>query len=262
MIKDEFSVLFARIDDLCRCAARGVLGVSGFLSPREQHFVLKHLREEGSSLSCFMWGGYEGAQRKRAFILPEFIDSVSGFSDIDPFCDDGRICSLFISESGYKKLSHRDYLGSVLGLGIERSVVGDILLSEQDGGAFLFCDDSMADFIAMELKRVGNDAVKVKRVDVGEDFCPKIEMAHVTDTVASARVDCVVAALCSLSRERATATVRGGLVEVEYETVEAPDRLLSPPCVVSVRGYGKFRINSLSEHTRKGRIRLDADKYI
>ena len=262
MVKDEFSVLFARVDDLCRNAERGVVGITDFLSPREQHFVLRHLREQGASVGCLMWGGYKDAQRRRVFILPEFIEDFSEYSDILPFCDGECISTLFIAESGYKKLSHRDYLGSVLALGIDRSVVGDILISAEEKGAFLFCEDSIADFISMELSRVGNDAVKVSRVTVGEDFAPKVQMAHITDTVASPRLDCVVAAVCSLSRERASAAVRSGLVEVEYETVEAPDKQLTPPCVMSVRGYGKFRINALSELTRKGRIRLDADKYV
>ena len=143
-----------------------------------------------------------------------------------------------------------------------RSVVGDIVLSGDDGGAYIFCDGGIADFIAMELKKVGGDTVRVKRVDIGEDFAPKRALSHISDTVASARVDCVVAAVCSLSREKASAAVRSGLVEVEYEVEDAPDRVIVPPCVMSVRGYGKFVINDLSEHTRKGRIRLDADKYV
>lgn len=262
MIKDEFSVLFARIDDLCRRAERGAIGVCGFLSPRERHFIEKHIRESGVSLKCLTFGGYSGAERRRAFILPEFLEDSESYAEIAPFCDTEAIVCLFVAESGYKKLSHRDYLGSVLSLGIDRSVVGDIVLSSEAGGAYIFCDGGIADFIAMELTRVGTDTVKVKRVEIGEDFAPKRALSHVSDTVASARVDCVVAALCSLSREKAATAVRSGLVEVEYETEEAPDRVIVPPCVMSVRGYGKFIVNSLSEHTRKGRIRLDADKYV
>ena len=85
---------------------------------------------------------------------------------------------------------------------------------------------------------------------------------HISDTVASARLDCIVAAICSLSREKARAAVISGLVEVNFENETAPDKNLSVPAVVSVRGYGKFRINSVSDVTRKGRLRLDADKYL
>ena len=262
MIKDEFSVLFARIDDLCKRAERGAVGACGFLSPREQHFIDRHLRESGVSLRCFTFGGYATAERRRAFILPEFLDDLTDYSELAPFFDTEPIVALFVKESGYRKLSHRDYLGSVLSLGIDRSVVGDIVLSAEEGGAYIFCDGAIAEFILMELSGVGGDKVKVRRAEVGEEFAPKRALSHISDTVASARVDCVVAALCSLSREKAAAAVRSGLVEVEYEVEQAPDRVVTPPAVMSVRGYGKFVINSLSEHTRKGRIRLDADKYV
>jgi hypothetical protein len=161
MIKDEFSVLFARIDDLCRRAERGEVGVSGFLSPREQHFILKYLKERGYSCTCFMYGGYDSAERKRAFILPEFIELPSVYGDISEFLDADPLCALFIAGSGYRNLSYRDYLGSVLGLGIDRSVVGDIIVSDSDGGAFTFCDTSISDFILTELKKVASDTVKV-----------------------------------------------------------------------------------------------------
>ena len=74
--------------------------------------------------------------------------------------------------------------------------------------------------------------------------------------------DCVVAALCSLSREKARVAVVNGLFEVDYEICERPDRTLTAPCTVTVKGYGKFRINSLCDKTKKGRLRLDADKYV
>ena len=172
------------------------------------------------------------------------------------------IACLFVAESGYKKLSHRDYLGSVLSLGIDRSVVGDIVLSSEAGGAYIFCDGGIADFIAMELTRVGRDTVKVKRVEIGEDFAPKRALSHVSDTVASARVDCVVAALCNLSREAAQGAVRSGLVEVDFEPEERVDTVLEPPITVSVRGYGRFILRSFDGETKKGRLRLKADQLI
>ena len=85
---------------------------------------------------------------------------------------------------------------------------------------------------------------------------------HVSDTVASARLDGVVAALLSISRERAKEMVLGGLVELDYETCERTDKILVPPSVITVRGFGKFRVNSLCDKTKKGRLRLDADKYV
>ncbi|MBQ7383452.1 MAG: hypothetical protein IJV72_01500 [Clostridia bacterium] len=263
MMREEFEVLFARIDDICRRAERGELGVSCFLSPREQFFVEKFLLQRGMSGRYLFWGGYGDAERRRAFILPDYIVSCEEFSDIEPYVDSQPVCAVRIRGSGYRKLTHRDYLGSVLGLGIERDTLGDIVFEDtQREEAVLFCDGVISDFILDELKKVASDTVRVERAEISRDFAPKRSFAHISDTVASARVDCIVAALCSLSREKASQTVTGGLVEVNFECETRPDRTLAAPCLISVRGYGKFRINAVSEQTRRGRLRLDADKYI
>ena len=91
---------------------------------------------------------------------------------------------------------------------------------------------------------------------------PKRKFLHVSDTVASARLDGVISSLISVSRERAKEIVLDGAVEVDYEECLRPDKLLTSPCIVTVRGFGKFRINSLVDKTKKGRTRLDADKYV
>ena len=263
MIKDEFSVLFARIDDLCRRAERGELGVSCFLSPRELHFTRMYLTRKGFADRYVPWGGYGDAERRKVFILPDYIVGAEGYGDVEVYFDAPPIESLRIKGSGYRHLTHRDYLGSVLGLGIEREVVGDIVFCDGEREeAILFCDAQISDFILGELKKVASDTVRVERTTLSADFTPKRSFAHILDTVASPRLDCVVAALCSLSRGKAQSAVIAGLVEVDFECDTRPDRTLGAPCLVSVRGYGKFRINSVSEQTRRGRLRLDADKYI
>ena len=263
MIKDEFSVLFARVDDLCRRAERGELGVSCFLSPRELHFIEQYLARRGFGNRFVPWGGYGDAERRKVFILPDYMGNVKEYGEVEIYLDIPLIESLRIKGSGYRRLTHRDYLGSVLGLGIEREVVGDIVFEDGEReGAIIFCDTAISDFILGELKKVTSDTVKVERTRIDKDFMPKRSFAHITDTVASPRLDCIVAALCSLSREKAQAAVNAGIVEVDFETDTRPDRAVCAPCLVSVRGYGKFRINAVSEQTRRGRLRLDADKYI
>lgn len=263
MIKEEFSALFARVDDLLSRAERGEIGVTRFLSPREEHFLLAYLSQRGLADTCFTYGGYDGAERKRAYILPDYIGNPESYSDILPYFDESPIASVRIVGSGYRKLTHRDYLGSLLSLGIERGVLGDIvLLNTEREEAVLFCDSLIEDFILTELKKIASDTVKTESFEVGADFKAERSFVHISDTVASPRIDCVVAALCSLSRERARETVISGCVEVDFESETSPDRNVSAPAVVSIRGYGKFRINAVSELTRKGRVRLDADKYV
>lgn len=255
-------VLFARLDDLCRSAEEGIPRCSCFLSPRELHLAGNYLASHGMSTRFIEWGGYEGAERKKIIVLPEYMEGVSiaALSDYDL---SPQVTALAVSCSGYVKVSHRDLLGSILGLGLERDVIGDILLTDGEKiEATVLCDESIADYIASNLTKVGRDTVKVKRVVLTEDRIPKRRFVHITDTVASARLDCIVGAVCSLSRERAREAVVTGLVELDYECEERPDRTVTAPSVISVRGQGKFKINSVSDVTKKGRLRLDADKYI
>ena len=112
------------------------------------------------------------------------------------------------------------------------------------------------------LERVGRDKVKVYRIDFDESILPERKVLKINDTVASARLDCVVASLCSLSRERAKEKITSSLVELNYECEERPDRIIDTPSVISVRGVGKFRVISLSDVTRKGRYRLVGEKFL
>ena len=95
-----------------------------------------------------------------------------------------------------------------------------------------------------------------------EEFTDGRNYRPIRDTVASPRLDAVVASLTNLSREQAQNTVRSGLVEVDYEPVERTDLLLTPPAVISVRGHGRFVLRGFDGQNRKGRLRLLADKLI
>ena len=257
--KDSREDLYARLDDLRNRAERGEMAISQFLTPAELHFASQ--RYLGASVVSF--GGYEGAERRRMYFLPEYMEGADAPLEFKEFGVSLEIVAFEICGSGYKRLSHRDFLGSVLGLGISRDVLGDIVLSdESENRAIAFCDERIADFIVQSLDKVGNDKVRVKRLELEELNIPTRKFLSVSDTVASSRFDCVVSALCSLSRAKAAEVISAGLAELDYECEERTDRQVSPPCVISVRGYGKFIVRSMSDVTKKGRLRLVADKYV
>lgn len=255
----ELEGLFARLEDLKRRAVRGGLGISAFLSPAELHHAQSFLSRGGCHF--FGFGGYEGAERGRIYILPEFMESAQNAEELSQFGYSSEIAVILAQGSGFEKLSHRTFMGSLLGLGIERSVIGDIVMTDGEC-ALVFCDEAIADFLLNHWERAGKDRIKLSRTAVGKDFCPQRSFQPISDTVASTRLDCVVGALCSLSREKAKDTVVNGLVELDYECEERPDREVNAPCVISVRGYGKFRILSLNDKTRKGRYRLQGEKFL
>ena len=264
--REELRALWARLDDLCAQRDKGIMRCTDFLSPRELYHALAYLDKMGIAYRVF--GGYEGSERCRVYLLPDYMECV--FEDsaraldelLAELGEDTDIAALRISGSGYRTFTHRDVLGSLLAMGLERSVIGDILVDADGFGAYVLCGRAIAEFIEREPWRVANDKVSVRRIRLDELTIPEHRFAQINDTVASARLDCVVAALCSLSRERARECVLRGLVEMNFESEDRPDRTVSAPATVSVRGYGRYRVLSVSEQTRKGRYRLAAEKYL
>lgn len=262
-VRREFRELFARLEDLSGRARQGEVAVSAFLSPRERHYAEGYLRQLG--VSFYAYGGYEDAERNRLYLLPEYIEPTEGASfaeDLGVYGFTTDITALEIRGSGYRALTHRDFMGSLLALGLQRTVIGDICADTESYRAVVFCDSTMAPFICGELERVGNDRVKLRELSPDQLMLPERRYATVTDTVASPRLDGVIAALCGLSRDRAAQTVTSGMVEMNFESEERPDRTVEEGALLSVRGVGRFRIESLSEQTKKGRLRLLAKRYL
>ncbi len=263
----ETELFFARISELMKRADRGETAVGDFLSPREIHYAKTMLVSSGYRGRFAFFGGFTEAERKRLICLPEYalygVDTADDEAVTEAAvlyaADD--ISVLRISGSGFKKLSHRDFMGSILALGIKRTVLGDISV-DGDDGAYVFCDSKIADYIIFNLERVGRDAVKVKKTELPENFAPERRTVTVSDSVASMRADCIVAALTNISRERAKDAIIGGAVELDYETLYKPDLNVEEGSILSVRGYGKFKITGTDGKTKRGRLRLVAEKYI
>ncbi len=255
----------AKLDDLYRRAERYEVAVSPFLTPAEAFAAEKYMRIRGGDIVAAFYGGYDGAERVRLLALPEYFgkDEVWTASLVRERAAEAAaeaVAALEVKGSGYKKLSHRDYLGALLGLGLERAVIGDIAVIDE-ASAIVFCDGRIVPFLLAELRSVGSDRVKVRRIEISDDLAVRREFEEIYDTVASPRLDAVVAALTHLSREKAAQTISASLVELNYETCEKGDRTVTEGAVLSIRGYGKYVIRSLSDMTKKGRYRLVADKY-
>ena len=257
----------ARVEDLIRQTERHYeVAMGDFLSPAEAARVGVFLRTASTDAIPVFYGGYSGAERTRLLVLPSYMQPENGVSGDTlkaafPEVADEAVSALRIEGSGFKVLSHRDYMGSVLGLGIERSVIGDIV-TEGDFGALMFCVPSIVPYITGELRKIGSDSVKVTEVALPPDFRVERQFETVRDTIASARLDCIVAALAGLSREKAQNAIRGEQVEVDHLTESRVDRTVGEGSTVTVRHVGKFIIRSTEDVTRRGRYRLVADKYI
>lgn len=271
---DPVETLKERIGDYIARAERGDVASSQFLDMASAKAAEEILRQQGyaNGREYILFGGYPDAERRMLFLFPDYLRGI--YSDPDEqraFLEQEartseRLTAVRIDGSGYRALSHRDYLGSLMGLGIERPVVGDIVPYGPGSAAVFFCG-KIADYVLLSLERIGADKVRCRSLTQeltdGTLTVTRIqEFREIRDTVASLRLDCVVASLLNLSREKAQTLIRAGTVEVDYTPCDKTDYTLPVPCTFSVRGFGKYRLESTDGETKKGRIRIFGKKYV
>ena len=270
---EEFKLLCKRAEDIF-ARATGDIVSSVFLNPCEQYFLEKYLKERGLLSRTLFFGGAAGATRKKLFAFPEYIVSLAEGGDLytaaKSFLGDdafGDICTLKISGGGFRDFSHRDYLGGILSLGLDRTAVGDIAPIDEYS-AYIFVSRKVAsfltdgDFSEVGGIRIAKDKVKITRAVLPDGYVIEQKFKPISDTVASARLDCVIAALCNLSRESAKEKILEGAVEQNYECATEISANVLAGDHISVRGTGKFIIDSVTDPTKKGRFRLLAKKFI
>ena len=153
------------------------------------------------------------------------------------------------------------YVRFLAALGLERDALGDVVVQDPFR-AVVFCSETIGEFLLTSLTKVASDTVRCTRYVPDEGFTDGIRYQPIRDTIASPRLDCVVAALTNLSRENAQNAIRSGLVEVDFEPTERTDLQLTPPATLSIRGHGRFVLRAFDGETRKGRLRMIADKRI
>lgn len=264
---DAFRLTAARVDALFDRAS-GAPVSSPFLTPAEQYFLAQRLERAGRAGQTLFFGGAPGAERRKLFVLPDYLTALADGGDLyettvqflggDAF---GDIAVLKLAGGGFRDFTHRDYLGSLLSLGLERDVIGDIAPIDEYS-AHVFVDCRVAGFLLGTELRVASDRVRVTRAALPAGYRIERKFRPIAATVASPRLDGVIAALCNLSREAAKDKIAAGEVEQNYDTVERLDAAVAARDVISVRGVGKFEVESVADPTRKGRFRLIAKKYI
>ena len=265
-MSDAQKLLASRASDYLRQADRGELVCGNFLTPQEAAYTLSVMREARATERVFLFGGYAEAERKRVFVLPSFLSEFEGSCEerarlYFPEELSEAVKAIKITGSGFRNLTHRDYLGSILSLGIERPTVGDVVVLD-DHSAVVFCTEKIFGYLMSGIERIASDKVSVCEFVPDSDFAAKREFQPIRDTVASTRLDCVVGALTNLAREKAQTLIRSGLCEVNYLPEQRVDVQVKTPCVITLRGYGKYNVLDFDGETKRGRLRLVAQKYV
>jgi RNA-binding protein YlmH len=227
-------------------AERYTSKLTDFLDPRQQH-ISKALILPTDSIEVRLWGGYKGAERKRALLLPPFHEDIE---------DKDFGVSLYELEYPKKfvKIEHRHLLGSLMGLGLKREKFGDLLLTENQ--AQLLLAEEIADYVRLNLTQVGRHTVSCKPQTLETLIQTSAQWDERQGSVASLRLDAVLAEVYRQPRSKINEFIRAGLVKVNWKVIEKPAYELTPGDDLSVRGFGRSRIMSIDGETRKGNIWL------
>lgn len=235
-----------RMEELAlRAENRGVYSYSEFLSPTK----LAEANQLSKITAVVAFGGAEFAERK-----------VLRFGDFG-YDEEYPIKILFIkpvNKKFAKAVSHRDFLGALLNLGIERDRVGDIFV--KDNEAYIPVSETLCDFICDSLERVGANTVECRAVDViPAIFAP--EQEELTVSVASVRLDAIISRVYNLSREEGAELFKEGRVFANGRQIDAPSFTPSIGDVITVRGYGKATYGGECGKSARGKLRIKVNRF-
>ncbi len=243
----EEKMLIRKINDMLNQSRKTYsVQYSHFLTPAEQT-LLSGIDEFFGYIG--FTGGYEDAERRLCRICTEEYAN-----------DDGEpivLLALTASDSN-AEISHRDILGALMALGIKRETVGDIIAA--GAKAQFFCHSCMADFIEMNLKKIGRYHISLKRCETAEVTEP--ERIRSTINVSSMRLDSVCAECFGLSRTKAAESIRKGTVSVNWLVCDSISKEIHSGDKISMRGKGKVQIADISGISKKGRLFVEVLKYV
>lgn len=257
MLKEE-QLLNKRLIELSRTAYhRDIITYSDFLNLNELN-ILHSLPKDQLYTSYITFGGYDLAERQMAAFLPDalYLRGTSARDYDFPF----HALSIEPLHDKYaEELTHRDYLGAILNLGIDRSKLGDIIVEGKQ--AVIFIHASLNDFLMEELTRVRHTSVLLKEIRL-EDYHYTPRYEEIKGTVASVRLDSLLSLAFSASRTKLTGLIEGAKVFVNGRLMTTNSYQVNEGDVISVRGMGKFRYQGTLSRTKKNRIFVVIHKYI
>jgi len=246
----EDKLLLARIfDKYEQMERRGIPTVTAFLSPREQNLAQVLLNTAEIRSGYLFDGGFEGAERKLIAFLPDWAEN----------CEE-ELSFLRASFHGSDStLTHRDILGSLMGLGITREKVGDILISLHS--ADIVVSASVAEFLLRDWDSAGRVRLTVTEIGRHELEIPEAKITEVQDTVSSLRLDAVISSAFSMSRGKAADLIAAGRVSLDHTPCIKTDKAVAEGSTITARGFGKAVVRECSRLSKKGRIILIIDRY-
>ncbi|MBQ9149015.1 MAG: RNA-binding protein [Oscillospiraceae bacterium] len=248
----EDRLLLAKLWDKINAGIRrNIPANTCLLAPRELEMA-RYLFGDEPGLYAF--GGYEDAERKMLCYLPDYLEENSLYEDGSPL-----VC-LRAEYFEKDELSHRDFLGALMGAGIARETVGDICVGK--GCCDFFVTAEIAPYIIQNFLSAGRTRLHIRQVPLRDAQIPEPEVKEIRDTLASLRLDSVISSGFRIGRSLAAQYVSAGKAAIDGLPCEKGDKTISEGAKISVRGLGKIKLYSVGGNTKKGRISVVIHRYV
>ena len=243
--------LFSKIyDRLVSAEQRNIPAFTGFLSPREQVLTRRML----PGLELVFWGGQEDAERAVCGWLPDYL---AGDILLE---EDGPVAAVRAVYYERDTLTHRDFLGALMGCGIKRETVGDIYVGE--GQCDFLVTREILPYVLQNFLSAGRTKLHVEQISLHQLQIPEKTRKEIRDTVSSLRLDSLVGSGFGMARGKAAALIAAGKVSVNDLPCVKGDKLLQEGDKISARGYGKLILQSVGGRTKKDRISIILERFI
>ena len=248
----EDKLLLAKLWDKINAGMRrNISAATCFLSPRELE-LSRYLFGDADGLHTF--GGYEGAERQMLIYVPEYMELDTLLEEDAPLC---CLRATFFEEDN---LSHRDFLGALMGAGIGRETVGDICVGK--GYCDFFVTTEIAPYILQSFTSAGRTKLSISQIPLADASIPEPEVKEIKDTLASLRLDSVISSGFRIGRSLAAQYVSAGKAAIDGLPCEKPDKAVTEGAKISVRGLGKIKLASIGNRTKKDRISVVIHRYV
>ena len=248
--REEEMLLVRVCEKLDTAVQRDIPAATNFLSKREQMLVCEVLR--GAPIRFF--GGLSTAEREISCYLPDYLDEdwLTG--------EDGPVAAVRAAFFERDSLSHRDFLGALMGCGIKRETVGDIYVAT--GRCDFLVTREVLPYLLQNFLSAGRTKLHVERIMVPDVSVPEQKVRQIRDTVPSLRLDGIVSSGFSISRGTAADYISAGKCELNYAPCVKGDKQTTEGDVITVRGLGKIRLDAVGGNTKKGRICVEITRFL
>lgn len=248
----EDKLLLAKVWDKIQSAMRqNIPGATCFLSPRELEMT-RYLFGDVEGLVRF--GGHEDSERQMLVYLPDYLSEDFLESDDSPL-----VC-LRATFYDADTLTHRDFLGALMGAGIARETVGDIYVDA--GNCDFIVTTEIATYILQNLTSAGRTRLHLEQIPITQISIPQQKVQEIRDTLASLRLDSVISSGFRMGRSAAVQHIHAGKVTINGLPCEKADKQVTEGSKIALRGLGKIKLHSVNGETKKGRISVTIHRYL